>query len=374
MQLAELISRLPPERFEQMLVLVSGGGQLLERVRAAGCHVVELGFGVSGGRFQLTRRLGFAGALERYRRELRAFRPHVVQGQLFWSNFMSVAAGRLAGVPAIVTSRLSLNASDRGPRWKGVVQNVANRFTTAVFVNSEAVRRDVLAHERVRPEIITVIPNGVVLELYGQERPEPVRRELGVPDGSVVLVTVANLRPLKGHEDLLHAAALLRVRHPNLWLLFAGRDKGIVPRLKALSEELGLADRVVLLGERRDVPRLLAAADIVVHPSHQEGFSNAILEGMSAARPVVTTAVGGSPEAVRDGIDGFLVPARQPPALAAAIDRLASNPELRRRMGESARERVKAEFSMERMVQRFAAWYELLARGRAARQAEAQRA
>ncbi len=87
----------------------------------------------------------------------------------------------------------------------------------------------------------------------------------------------------------------------------------------------------------------------------------------------MATAVGGNPEAVRDGIDGVLVPPRDPVALAAAIDRLASDPELRRRMGERARERVEAEFSMERMVQRFATWCETLARGQAVRSREAQR-
>jgi glycosyltransferase involved in cell wall biosynthesis len=365
-QLAELISRLPKERFEQMLVLVKGGGELLDRVRAAGCRVVELGFILMGGRRERDRHLRLAGALARYRRELLAFRPHVVHGQLYWSNLFSVVAGRLAGVPAIVTSRLALSVRDREPRWKGLVEDVANLFTTAVFANSEAVRRDVLAHERVRPEIVTVIPNGVALERYGAERPEPVRRELGLPERSVVLVTVANLHPGKGHADLLRAAALLGARHPDLRVLLPGRDTGTLPQLQALARELGLGERVMLLGERRDVPRLLAAADIVVHPSHEEGFSNAVLEGMSAGRPVVATAVGGTPEAVRDGIEGLLVPPRDPPALAAAIDRLASDAELRLRMGRRARERIEEQFSMERMIDRFAAWYEALASGGAA--------
>jgi glycosyltransferase involved in cell wall biosynthesis len=371
-QLAELISRLPPERFEQMLVLVMGGGQLLDRVRTANCRVVELGFGLTAGQRGCGSYLRLAAALARYRRELLAFRPHVVHGQLYWGNLFSVAAARLAGVPSIVTSRLALSVRDRQPRWKGLAEDVAHLFTTAVFANSEAVRRDVLAYERVRPEIVTVIPNGVALERYGAERPEPVRRELGLPERSVVLVNVANLHPVKGHADLLRAVALLRERHPDLRLLLPGRDYGILPRLQALVRELDLRERVMLLGERRDVPRLLAAADIVVHPSHAEGFSNAVLEGMSAGRPVVATAVGGTPEAMRDGVDGLLVPPRDPAALAAAIDRLASDVELRLRMGQRARQRVEEQFSMERMVQRFAAWYEALASGRAAGQRMAE--
>jgi glycosyltransferase involved in cell wall biosynthesis len=340
-QLAELIGGLPRDRFEQMLVLVKGGGPLVERVRAAGCRVVELGYGLAGD-------------------ELRAFRPDIVQGQLFWSNLLSVAAGRMAGVPTIVTSRLALSCHDREPRWMKHALNLANRFTTAIFANSEAVRRDVLAHERVRPERIVVIPNGVVLEQFGRERPEVLRHELGLERAGVVLVTVANLHAVKGHEELLQAVARLRDRHPDLHLLLPGRDRGMLPRLRAIIGELALDGQVSVLGERNDIPRLLAAADIFVHPSREEGFSNAILEGMSAGKPVVATAVGGNPEAVRDGVDGLLVPPRDPDALAAAIDRLASDRALRERMGESGRQRIATEFSMARMIERFAAWYESL--------------
>ncbi len=366
-QLAELIGRLPRDRFDQVLVLVKRGGSLLGCVRDAGCRVVELGYAVEGGRFDLRGRLALGRALARYRQELRAFRPDIVYAQLFWANLLSVAVGRLAGVPTIITGRRALSRGDQDRSWMRHAQNLANRFTTSVVANSEAVRRDVLAHERVRPEIVTVIPNGVALEPYARERPESVRRQLGVPDGSVVLVTVASLHAVKGHVDLLRAAARLRERHPDLRLLLPGRDAGMLPRLREMVRELGLERRAMLLGERSDVPRLLAAADVVVQPSHEEGFSNAVLEGMSAGRAVVATAVGGNPEAVRDGIDGLLVPPRDPVALAAAIDRLASDPELRRRMGKSARERVEAEFSMDRMVQRFAAWCESLASGPAGR-------
>jgi len=363
-QLAELICRLPPERFEQLLVLVKGGGPLLESVRAAGCRVAELGYGLPGGDLARGGRLALGKAVARYRRDLRAFRPDIVHAQLFWSNILSVAAGRLAGVRAIVTSRLALSCQDREPRWMRYAQDLANVFTTAVFANSEAVRRDILAHERLRPEAITVIPNGVALERFHSGSAEPVRRELGLAQGEVALVTVANLHPVKGHEDLLRALAMLRPRHPGVRLLLAGRDRGSRPRIEALLGELDIGSQVQLLGERDDVPRLLAAADIVVHPSHEEGFANAVLEGMAAGRPLVATAVGGTPEAVRDGMEGLLVPAHAPAALAAAIDRLVSDPELRRRMGESGRLRIESEFSMARMIDRFAAWYETLAGSR----------
>jgi glycosyltransferase involved in cell wall biosynthesis len=370
LQLAELITRLPPERFEQRLVLLLGGAlspaspartELLGRVRAAGCPVVELEYGGwDGGRVR--RGFEFGAVIHRYRRELIAFRPDIVHGQLFWSDILSVAAGRLASVPVIITSRLALSRPGRERAWKRYARDLANVWTTGIFANSEAVRRDILAHERVRPEAITVIPNGIALEKFAPAITKGLRPAFGVADEDLVLATIGNLRRLKGHEDLLRAIHLVKGKYPRLRLLVVGRDAGMRSQLEQLIVELGLPDHVRLLGERSDVARVLSLADVVVQPSHEEGFSNAVLEAMACGRPLVATNVGGNPEAVRDGVDGLLVPARNPAALADAVDRLASAPELRERMGRNGRRRVESEFSMARMVERFAEWYEVLCR------------
>ena len=360
-QLVELICRLPRERFEQSLVLVDGGGPLVERVRRAGCEVVELGYMRKFNLLSPTCEWVLFRALFRYLRHLRRSRPHILHAQLFWANILSVLVGRLAGAPVILTSRRQLGHFKSGRPFLRMFENLANRWTSAIFANSATVRRDVLAHERVRPELIEIIYNGVDLEAFGRPDPEPARREFQIQPGERVLIAVANLHPYKGHEDLLRAVSQLLPQHPTLRLLLPGRDQGAQARLKGLIRDLKLEGRAQLIGERKDIPALLTLAEIVIHPSHQEGFSNSILEAMAAGKPLIVTDVGGNPEAVRDGENGLVVPARNPATLAKAVDRLLRDDELRRRMGAASRRRVEEEFSMDHMIERFQEWYIALA-------------
>jgi glycosyltransferase involved in cell wall biosynthesis len=359
-QLAELICRLPRDRFEQSLVLLQGGGPLLDRVRASGCEVIELGYRQKFRKWDPRCYWTMARALWGFVRHLRRRRAQILHAQLFWANILGVVAGRLARVPVVITSRLQLSDYKFGRPMLQRIENAANRFTTAVFANSEAVRRDAIEHERIDPAIIRVIYNGVVLDDFHKADPDRLRREFALDDSALVVVAVANLHPYKGHDDLIRAVARLIDRHPNLRLLLPGRDQGARPGLEALVENLGVGDRVRLLGERSDIPDLMALADVVVHPSHQEGFSNAVLEGMMAGKPMVVTDVGGNPEAVRDGVNGYVVPPHDPETLGAAIGRLLDDPALRLRMGAASRERIEKEFAMDAMIRRFVDWYEEL--------------
>jgi glycosyltransferase involved in cell wall biosynthesis len=170
----------------------------------------------------------------------------------------------------------------------------------------------------------------------------------------LTLIIVANLITYKGHGDLFRALDSVAEKMPSSWqLLCVGRDDGLGASLLELARELRIDSRVKLIGSRRDIPDLLAGANIGILSSHEEGFSNAILEGMAAALPMVVTAVGGNAEAVVDGETGLVVPARDPEALGAAILRLASDGELRKQMGAAARRRAEEQFSMERCIQRY---------------------
>jgi glycosyltransferase involved in cell wall biosynthesis len=131
-------------------------------------------------------------------------------------------------------------------------------------------------------------------------------------------------------------------------------------RLEAQAAHLGLAEQVHFVGHQQDVRPWLAAFDVCVLSSDWEGMSNAILEAMAAGLPVVATAVGGTPEVVVDGVTGFLVPPRDPQALADAILRLLRDPDLRRRMGEAGRAHVTEHFSVEQMVHKRERLYEEL--------------
>lgn len=162
-----------------------------------------------------------------------------------------------------------------------------------------------------------------------------LRTELAIDEDSVLAVTVANYRREKDYPNLLRAARRALADNPRLVMAAVGQGH-LEDEVLALHDELGLGDRFRLLGYRRDVPAVLAAADLFVLGSVHEGLPVAVMEAMAAGLPVVATAVGGVPEAVADGVSGLVVPPRNADALADAVTRLVTEPELRARMGAAA--------------------------------------
>ena len=193
-----------------------------------------------------------------------------------------------------------------------------------------------------------------------------IRARLGIAPTALVLTTPANLIPYKGHADLLDALARVAGQLPPDWvLLCAGRDDGVGPVLRARAHALGFADRVRWLGLRDDLPALLVASDVGILASHEEGFSNSVLEGMAAGLAMVVSDVGGNAEAVQQGVSGCVVPPQDPAALGTAILGLARDPGRRRRLGDAARARVAQAFSLDGCVLRYRQFYELVAGGHA---------
>ena len=167
-----------------------------------------------------------------------------------------------------------------------------------------------------------------------------------------VVGAVANLRPVKGLDVLVEAAALLREEFPQARFRVGG--EGDERRhLTQLIHKHRLDERFHLVGVQNDVPGFLAGLDIAVLPSRAEGMSNAVLEYMAAARPIVASAVGATPDVIEDGVHGLLVPTGNPSALADGIARLLRSPSLARRMGSAARRRASERFSRPAMVRRF---------------------
>ena len=162
-----------------------------------------------------------------------------------------------------------------------------------------------------------------------------VRAELGVPPGELLAVTVANLRSEKGYDVLLDAAHLVDERQ--LPVRFAAAGQGALEtEMAERHQALGLGDRFRFLGHRPDALELLTAADIVVLPSHQEGLPVVLMEAFSVGATIVATAVGGVGQVIQDGVSGLIVPPGRADALAGAIERLASDRDLRKRLGERA--------------------------------------
>jgi glycosyltransferase involved in cell wall biosynthesis len=305
----------------------------------------------------------FAGA--RLFRVMRKLKPEVVHFFLPEPYMIGAPISLLQRAPIRVMSRRSLNLYQR--QWPGVrkIEGRLHQRMTAVLGNSRAVVDDLIG-EHVAPSRIGLIYNGVALDAY--EKPfdrGAFRKSLGFSDNDFVMTMVANMSPRKAHSDAVEALALAASRMQRPWtLLCAGRDDGCQERLQAQIEQKGLQHRIRLLGERADVPDLLRASDMGVLTSHEEGFSNAILESMAAGLPMVVTNVGGNTEAIADGSSGLVVPPADPAALADAIVRLAEDPALAAALGAGARRRVREHFSNRACVDRYEALYTGLLAGR----------
>lgn len=288
-----------------------------------------------------------------------AFRRHDIA--LAHSHEFSLAvygswASWLAGVQHVITMHGSRYYAGRLRRRLAMRAAVALSGRTVAVSNSvaEQMSRD-LAVPRSR---IATIANGV--RHVASER-STLRDELRLCPSDRLIVSVGNLYPVKGHQHLVDAIALLSARHPNLHLAISGRGD-LADALTSRARAHGLADRLHLLGLRSDVAAVLTAADIFALPSLSEGLPLALLEAMFAGRPIVASAVGDVGIALGDGEAGLLVEPGHPESLAVALDRLLSEADLARSLGERAHRRALDKYDVSQMVQRYMGLYrELLA-------------
>ncbi len=290
-------------------------------------------------------------------------RPQVMHFFLPVAYMLGAPIALLLRVPVKVMSRRSLNLYQRGHAAVYRIECWLHRHMTAVIANSQRVARELIEREGCAAEKVGLIYNGTDLSAIAAAQPVGDDRAAA----QLTLIMVANLIPYKGHADLLTALGEISDRLPQPWqLLCIGRDEGFGETLRRQAAALGLTDNVRFLGQRSDVPSLLKAADIGILCSHQEGFSNAVIEGLAAGLPMVVTDVGGNAEAVTHGEAGLVVPPHEPAALGRAILDLATDRERRARMGAAARGRAVRHFSIESCVENYDRLYRGLLRGETA--------
>ncbi|MBI1915858.1 MAG: glycosyltransferase [Planctomycetes bacterium] len=309
-QLLDLLRRLDHSRVEPFLCLLDGEDELSRSLEPDCCPVLRLGIRSLHHPRTVLRGVTFA-------RFLRRARIDVLQVYFPDSTYFGVAVGRLAGVRRLVRTRFNLGY------WMTPLHRrlgrICNRFTDAVVTNGEACRAAFIRDEGFPPSRTVVLGNGVDVARF----PSRTRDSLpGVARLNPRIGVVANLRPVKGLEDFVQAASLLRPAYPGAVFEVAGEGE-LRPRLEQLAAELGLGESFHLLGSVSEIPEFLANLDVAVLCSHSEGMSNTLLEYMAAARPVVATAVGGNLELIQDRVNGLLAPPRDPAQLAGAIEMLS---------------------------------------------------
>ncbi len=344
--LLKLLAASPDQAGDRMVVSLTDKGAVGPRLEALGIGVVSLGM----------RRLPDPLSLVRLARRIDAFAPDVVQGWMYHGNIQASLARPLSRSRAPVAWTIRQTLYDRAAERR--LTRVAirlgallSRRAAAIVYNSElsARQHEAIGYDAARRAII---PNGFDCERF---RPMPearaqVRAALGIAAGVPLVGLVARYHPMKDHRGFLKAAAIVARRYPAVHFLLAGAGLEIL----AESAELrALGDRVLVLGERSDMPSLTAALDIACSASARgEGFSNALGEAMATAVPCVATAIGASGELIGD--TGVLVPPSDPAALAAGImDLLAVGETGRRALGEAARLRVVQRFALADVARRY---------------------
>lgn len=311
-----------------VLLLWSGGSR---RDELDGIRVEQLGFGRLHSLRAVPRNVRAMGRLVRF---LREEKPDVLHAFLTASYLVAAPAARLARVP-LISGRRSLGNFKEGHRFVLFVERIANRMTRHIIANAHAVAADAIRQERLDPAKVSVVYNGLPAEAFEVET---------LPTQVPTVLCVANMHSYKGHGHLLEALTLLRKRGVKCRTVLIGDGQ---ERAELERQAAGLD--VAFEGQRKDVPAFLAQTDVFVLPSLEEGLSNAVMEAMAAGKPIVATAVGGTPELL-GGDRGLLVPPADPLALAAAIERLLTDRVEAERLGAAARAWSEVHLSVDAMV------------------------
>ena len=360
--LQKLIEHSDRDRFEHIVISLMGLGVIGQRLKKQGVEVYAL----EGPRGYPTWRV-----IRGLMLLVRQTRPAIIQGWMYHGNLAAWLARRFAaGAPPLIWGiRQSLGQLSDEKWLTRLVIRASAPLSASVDVVVYNAQRSRVQHEAVgfSGRSSMVIPNGFDTTKF---IPSPsaraeVRAELGVPEGWLLIGLIGRFHPMKDHRGFLEAAVEVARRHDNVRFLMAG-DGVSWPNLELSGwvSELGLIDRISLLGRRNDVPRLTAALDVAVSASaRNEGFANVIGEAMSCGIPCVVTDVGDSALIVSD--TGRVVAPGNPPRLATAICEIVElDSAQREQLGLSARARVVAEFSIEKVIARFALLYSDIAQRR----------
>lgn len=324
-------------------------GNLDELAKARGVTPIRM-----GGLGREVRPLGDLRALWGLYRMLRRYRPHIVHTHTAKAGALGRLAAWLARVPVIIHTYHGHALTGYFGGLKAAIflriEALLGRLTDVLVTVSEAVKQDLVALGVAPAEHIRVIPLGLELERLAAALPGgSLRREAAFPDGAPLVGIVGRLVPIKDLPTFLRAAVRVRQARPEVCFSVVG-DGEDREALEILTRELGLVPAVFFHGWRRDMAEVYGDLDLAVNCSRNEGTPVALIEALAAARPVVATAVGGTPDLLGGGSRGLLVPAGDPQALAAAmLMALSGGPEVDARR-QAGREHVLALHSVGRLV------------------------
>jgi glycosyltransferase involved in cell wall biosynthesis len=370
-QFVELLKRLNRQRFDVRLAALRIEGPFYQELALDFPDIPEFRLTSFYNRNALTQ-------LRRLRALLRREGINIIHTHGFYDSLFGAVAGRLSGVRVIASQRHLQLSGRRVHDWGS---RAIHRLADKIVVNSEAIRDSIRQRDRAAASKIIVIRNGLCDSLYPSTFKEEavvdttvnadvneslkglshnaLCCELGLPAQTRIIGMVARLVAVKGHRYFLEAAARVARLDERVHFVLVG-DGPLKNDIAYQARQLGIGERVHMLGDRSDARRLVASFDLSVLTSLSEGLPNTVMEAMSAGVPVVATAVGGTTELIEDGETGFLIPPANVEALAAGMFFVLENEAQCQAIAQRGREFINSRFSMSRMVESVERLYEEL--------------
>lgn len=348
-QVHDLALSMQQRGWEVAVISLLPGGAAFSDLPARGIPFETLG---------MTRGIPDPRAVRRLRTLLRRFRPDVLHSHMVHSNLLARLSRLLVRTPVVIST---MHNENEGAQWRYVMYRLTDRLSDLTTTVSQAAVAEAIRRRAAPRGRITLFPNGLTPRSLppDPERRAATRASLGVGD-EFLWLAAGRLEAAKDYPNMTAAFARVHESVPEARLVIAGVGD-LEAEVRAGISEAGLAARMALLGFRSDVPELMEAADGFLMSSAWEGLPMVLLEASASALPAVVTDVGGSRDAVLDGVSGFIVPAHDPAALASAMLRFMSRPvDERRRMGEAARDHVLATFAMDAIADRWDQTYRSL--------------
>ena len=353
-QLKVLLSKLVHKQEFSLSVILFNGGRLEKAIEGLGIPV----------RVFPESRSGSGKIFLELVREFKKSNIQIIHTHKYKDTILAAPAARLAGVSHVVRTVHGLREPFEGlpafnmSLYEAIERTVHRYCVDSIIGVSSQIENQYKAKGQVSS--VTCIRNGIDLEGKSVRIDRwRTRKDLGIDSETCLIGTVGRLTPVKGIRYLLEAATILLRQGAKVKILVVG-EGGIRQDLIAQTHSLRIADNVVFLGHREDTDVLLQAMDIFALPSLSEGIPMALLEAMAASRPIVASRVGGIPEIIEDGVDGYLVEPMDVNNLAERCRQLIESPDVARKMGEQGRKRVERDFSATAMADRVASVYKEL--------------
>jgi glycosyltransferase involved in cell wall biosynthesis len=364
-QMAKILSHVNRDQFQPIVCCIRQHGYIEQKILDQAEHFVSLG---------IKNRYNLLGEILGLYKTIKKYKINLIHTGIFGSEFAPLLTSVITRVPAVafltttydLEFRFPSGESSRFAYWKTRVfffaHGIISRLGKIQYIAyTQVIKDSAVKNLHLPPDRVSLIPLGVDYEdfskrLLSRNSPSSVKEELSLNGTYPVLLNVARLSPVKGQKDLISMMPLVLERCPNAKLLIAG-DGSILPDLIALRDELGLQENVLFLGQRDDIPELLSICDIFVFCSYYEGLPGAVIEAITAEKPVVAFDISALNEVIQNNRTGIIISGRNTKAFSESVIKLAEHPEIGKELAEKAKTQITEQFNIKQNIKTLESLY-----------------